>query len=228
MEVLTLSFVAALLALDTSAIFQVLVSQPLISGAILGWLGGDPELGLRIGFLMQLLWIGNLPVGAARVPESNGAAMIATILTIQLHAARDTHHETIILFVILYSLLLSYLGSDIVKLIRNWNINLVNRTLDLIEKGKTSSLGVIVITALFLLWTAMFAFIFAGVWIGYLVFSNLLEQVPIEWNLYARYVEIALLGCGVGLTIHLFRGKRFLMIISIAGAVGYVLAFFIR
>jgi mannose/fructose/N-acetylgalactosamine-specific phosphotransferase system component IIC len=228
MEILTLSLAAAILALDTSAVFQVLISQPLISGTILGWLGGSPAVGMQIGFLTQLLWMANLPVGAARVPESNGAAMIATILAIQLNAATNIHRDTIILFVIIYALILSYLGADIVRVIRTWNISLVDRILKFVENDRSSSLGIVITAAILLLGAAMFVFIFAGVWAGKLIFTQLLDQIPPDWNNYARYVQIALLGCGVGLTIHLYRENRHKMIIAAAGVVGFALSVFMH
>ncbi|MBU0742789.1 hypothetical protein KKA85_03065 [bacterium] len=53
----------ALLALDETAVAQTWLSQPLPAGILAGLLWGEPGLGLAVGLPMQLLAVGNLPVG---------------------------------------------------------------------------------------------------------------------------------------------------------------------
>ena len=52
------------LSLDTTIAFQMLISQPIFSCGILGWIFGNPALGIEIGIMMQLLWINIIPSGA--------------------------------------------------------------------------------------------------------------------------------------------------------------------
>ena len=58
-----LSLFIAFLGLDTTIAFQVMISQPIFSCPILGWLLGDPLTGMEIGAMMQLLWLNNIPAG---------------------------------------------------------------------------------------------------------------------------------------------------------------------
>ncbi len=73
-EILILATVGGLLALDATAVGQILISQPLISGPIIGLIFGDLQTGLLVGTLLQLIWIGKLPVGGAN--PSLGVALL--------------------------------------------------------------------------------------------------------------------------------------------------------
>ena len=57
-----------IVAADTAAFVQLLVSQPLVAGFVTGALWGRPEVGLEIGSILQLFACGTLPIGG-RTPE---------------------------------------------------------------------------------------------------------------------------------------------------------------
>ena len=89
MQIFALSLIGGLLVLDTTAALQILISQPLISCTFLGWLGGDIQLGLHFGLLVQLLWLSQLPVGAAKIPAGNLGSIVGVILSLQLKQERS-------------------------------------------------------------------------------------------------------------------------------------------
>jgi mannose/fructose/N-acetylgalactosamine-specific phosphotransferase system component IIC len=66
---ITLALLGGALSLDVTAALQVMLSQPVAAGCIVGLAAGDPGLGLLIGAVLQLVWIGVLPVGAAPFPD---------------------------------------------------------------------------------------------------------------------------------------------------------------
>lgn len=73
-----LALVAAcggLVALDRRSAFQAMISQPLVAVALLGVLLGDPELGLWLGALLQLLWMSSMLFGANTPPNDTLASM---------------------------------------------------------------------------------------------------------------------------------------------------------
>jgi len=59
------ALLGALLVLDETAVAQTWFSQPLPAGILAGLVWGAPELGLALGLPLQLLAVGNLPVGQA-------------------------------------------------------------------------------------------------------------------------------------------------------------------
>ena len=77
MELLRLSLVGGLLALDATSVGQFMVSRPLVAGLLTGWVVGDPTLGLVVGALLELYLLVSFPTGGARFPEGATATVVA-------------------------------------------------------------------------------------------------------------------------------------------------------
>ena len=79
-----LSFVIALVSLDQAAVGQIMVSQPVVGGWIVGLACGDPAGGLAAGAFFQVLCLTELPVGASIPPDGSLAGLIGTALFVTL------------------------------------------------------------------------------------------------------------------------------------------------
>jgi mannose/fructose/N-acetylgalactosamine-specific phosphotransferase system component IIC len=66
--------------LDLVSVPQGLLSRPLVSASVAGWLLGDLEVGLRVGAILELFALDVLPVGASRYPEYGPATTGAVLL----------------------------------------------------------------------------------------------------------------------------------------------------
>ena len=76
-EALWLGLLAGVVSLDRVAFLQTMVSRPLVTCALSGWVVGDVSLGLRCGLLLELVWLMDLPVGAWVPPDDTLAALLA-------------------------------------------------------------------------------------------------------------------------------------------------------
>ncbi|MBN1503702.1 MAG: PTS sugar transporter subunit IIC [Candidatus Eisenbacteria bacterium] len=74
-EVLLVCLAGGVCALDTTAAWQVMLSQPLVSASIAGLLTGAPATGAAVGVLLQMLWSGSIPVGARPMPDAPVASV---------------------------------------------------------------------------------------------------------------------------------------------------------
>lgn len=74
-------------ALDGTAVGQFMISRPLVSGTVAGWILGDPYAGFLVGAVLEGAHLGGLPVGGARLPEPGPAAIPAVALAIGLGGA---------------------------------------------------------------------------------------------------------------------------------------------
>ncbi|PLX86020.1 MAG: hypothetical protein C0617_02455 [Desulfuromonas sp.] len=79
--------VAVGMGIDRTAALQLMVSRPIVAAPLTGWLLGDPIVGLQVGFLVELLWIGRLPVGAAIPPDDTQVAVGGTLLAVTVGKA---------------------------------------------------------------------------------------------------------------------------------------------
>jgi fructoselysine and glucoselysine-specific PTS system IIC component len=72
------AFVGALIGLDHIAVGQFMVAQPVVGAVAVAWLVGEPLLGVWSALTFQLLWAGQLPVGAY-VPPNVAITAIAAV-----------------------------------------------------------------------------------------------------------------------------------------------------
>lgn len=115
-----LALFGAIVYLDTTAAFQFMVCQPIIACPVYGIIAGRPEVGLFFGLIFQLLWLRALPIGAARFPEGNLGALVATALATTIPPAPDGRTALVVLAVAsLAGLLTAGLGRDLTASVRH-------------------------------------------------------------------------------------------------------------
>ena len=73
------ALLAGLLGLDAVQAGQFLLSRPAFVGPLLGWLGGCPLEGARMGILLEMLYIDVIPVGGVVPPNGTAAAAVAVM-----------------------------------------------------------------------------------------------------------------------------------------------------
>jgi hypothetical protein len=81
---LLLVFLGGLLALDGTSLGQFMVSRPLVTGVLTGWLAGDPVLGLLVGGILELYFIPVFPVGGSDFPEGGPSVLVAVVAAASL------------------------------------------------------------------------------------------------------------------------------------------------
>jgi len=67
----------ALLGMDAVSWPQVMVSRPVVSATLGGWLLGDAVAGLLVGAVLEIYTLRHAPLGAARYPDTGPAGLIA-------------------------------------------------------------------------------------------------------------------------------------------------------
>lgn len=75
MSLILLTIVGALILLDKYAIGEFGISQPIISGTIIGAIFGDIKTGIFLGSCFQLIFLTCLPIGRDIPPEAQGAGV---------------------------------------------------------------------------------------------------------------------------------------------------------
>ncbi len=87
MELTLLALLGALVALDGTSVGQFMVSRPLVTGPLAGWVLGDPVLGLLVGGILELYFIPVFPVGGGDFPEGGPPAVVAVAAAAALPGA---------------------------------------------------------------------------------------------------------------------------------------------
>src|SRR6187549_2171976 len=80
-ELLVLSLLGGLLALDGTSVGQFMFSRPMVAGTLAGGLIGAPMEGFLVGALLEIYLLVSFPVGGSRFPEGGPAAVVAAAAT---------------------------------------------------------------------------------------------------------------------------------------------------
>jgi PTS system mannose-specific IIC component len=206
-ELLVIAVWGGIVSLDTTAALQGLISHPLVSCTITGLLLGNVALGLFVGIVLELLWLGELPIGAAYFAESNlGATAAAAIAVI---SAQLTGRPTVALaLALILSVVISLIGGKMVVLLRNHNgrvyqklINSDTLTIHTINKTHFQAI------ALSFLSGAVLVALCSGL-LGWLILPVLIQYLPVQADSLLEPVAPAFLGLGCGVLISLFISRK--------------------
>jgi mannose/fructose/N-acetylgalactosamine-specific phosphotransferase system component IIC len=104
-----------LVAVDGTSVGQTMISRPLVTGLLTGTLLGNPELGIGIGALLELLAIVAMPAGGARLNELSVATVVGVGVAVGLPPQGQVP------LAIGYALLAAELGGFSVDRLRHWN-----------------------------------------------------------------------------------------------------------
>ena len=113
--------------LDRTAVFQFMVSRPIVAAPLAGWLLGDPVAGLQVGILVELLWLGRLPIGAAIPPDDTQVAIGATALAVAMGRYLEIEGYAFTMLAVLTALPIGKIGQLFERLARQGNGRLLQQ-----------------------------------------------------------------------------------------------------
>ncbi|HEX9874770.1 MAG TPA: PTS sugar transporter subunit IIC [Deferrimonas sp.] len=129
------ALIAVVAGLDRTAAFQFMVSRPIVAAPLTGWLLGDAAAGLQVGALVELLWLGRLPVGAAIPPDDTQVAVGATVLAIFFSGLSPFAALPAPLVSTLVAMPLGKAGQFFDRAARHWNGRLLHRAQQALAAG---------------------------------------------------------------------------------------------
>ncbi|MFQ5441777.1 MAG: PTS sugar transporter subunit IIC [Thermodesulfobacteriota bacterium] len=78
----TAAVLGAALSIDRTAAIQAMVSRPIVTAPVIGCLLGNTGAGLAAGVVIELLLIGDLPLGSYVPVDETGLAVLVTSVTV--------------------------------------------------------------------------------------------------------------------------------------------------
>jgi PTS system mannose-specific IIC component len=126
------------LSLDITAVGQFMISRPIVVGPLAGAVLGAPGIGLAVGALVELIWIGDLPVGAHMPIDNTLLAGVATYLAAEA-VSRGADPSAAVTFALCVVLPLAALSSYAENYARRLNGRWVKRAQTQVEAGRIES-----------------------------------------------------------------------------------------
>lgn len=148
-----LAGLAGMLALDATAALQVMISQPVVAGALAGLVCGDVGTGTLIGAVLQLIWLGALPVGSAGFPDAPVGTVVAVGLASLLSKAGVDPAWSWALGVA-SGLIVGAVGRSLVAALRRFNVRLSEEASARAMSGEASGVAMAVGAGLLLRFAA--------------------------------------------------------------------------
>lgn len=134
-DLLTGAALALICGLDRIAIFQIMVSRPIVAAPVTALLLGEPLVGLQIGVMVELLWLARLPVGAAVPPDDTQVAIATSVLTVVLGRYLDAMTLEMTLVCLLVAFPLGKIGQFFEHRARLYNGCLPRLVEEAVEQG---------------------------------------------------------------------------------------------
>lgn len=120
-DYLLAGLVSMMTGLDRVALIQIMISRPLVAASLTGWVLGNPLVGMEVGMLLELLWLGRLPVGAAIPPDDTQVAVGATVLALSMGQLLALHGMPLVILSVLIAIPLGKFGQVFDRLARHVN-----------------------------------------------------------------------------------------------------------
>ncbi|MCJ7507279.1 MAG: PTS sugar transporter subunit IIC [candidate division Zixibacteria bacterium] len=220
-ETILILILAGLYSLDKTEVAQTMLSQPLVSGTLVGLILGDLFTGIKIGVVFQLIWFWVVPIGSALFPDTAVGGVIASAVAIWLKRSllsggSDFAFFLLILYIIVFSL---FSGWSII-LQRKLNFGFIQEAEVFSEKIGFRKIAQLVWLAVFLSFVRGVVFAGLGILGFYFIFLPLIKSLsflPIE---YFSLTKTVVLGFGCACIFDFFGRKANWVWIGLGGAIG--------
>jgi len=200
-----LSLLAAICSCDITMFGQFMISRPIFSGALFGYILGDMYIGLWIGMIIEMLWINELPMGSA-IPVD---LTMMTILSVVWTLISFKGVQSAAIFALVLAIPFSYLYREVDVAGRLFNTKIMHWVENGIENGKENRITLAVIYGLlfFLLRAGICYFVFFT--LGGLIYKQIYAFLPMEILFCLKKAWFYLPVFGFGVVLFNFRNIKF-------------------
>lgn len=177
LEFVPIVLLGAVLGLDVVSFPQAMISRPIVAATAAGAFIGQPERGLLIGVVLELIALDTLPFGASRYPEWGSAGVVGGAL----YAAQPTGMYGALPAAMLAALLTASISAWSMVVLRRAIAHRLTRSRDRIEDGSRDALMSLHLTGM----TLDLVRGATVTLVGMLVFSPLVRAIVVIWGTQA-------------------------------------------
>jgi len=221
-EIILVLILGGLAALDETEAYQTMLSQPLVTGLIVGFLLKDLYTGIKIGILIQLIYLWVLPMGTAILPDPATGGVVGTFGFIALLRFFPNRTDSVLFFTLTYVVVFSLFAGWTLIRQRQLNLKLIQKTDLYAKEGKISK-----IDKLFF-WGLLGSFGRGVILTGLGILGIFILVKPVMGfsaslpDHYLRGIQIPILGFGIGTMFHFFGKRKNLLWLGLGLSLGIV------
>jgi len=209
-----LSVIGAVILLDKYAFGEFGISQPLVTGAIIGALFGDVKMGIFLGAMLQLIFLGGLPIGRDIPPDGQVAGIMCSGAFFLLRITNTSGHA--LLIALLFALLAAVIGGTLDIFTRHYNNKLFH--MFLVRENQLSMYHLLGLVTAFIRGLCIFLPLFA--------LASII-MVPVQFPRMSQDLfAIICMSMGLANAVYLFVKRSTAVYAIIGGLCGLVLIVF--
>jgi len=207
-ELILIFIVGGIVALDTTAFYQSMISQPLVVCTFFGFIWGEVYTGAVLGIILEMIWLKLIPVGGFVSQQGNFGAFAASSSAIySLNHFNIVHTDTVIFIFIIFSFFISLIAASITYRIRLMNRKIIhyfeNKEINFIKK-----IEFIQITAIVLSFIINGLFLGFSFLLGVKVLGKMISILDLNLSSFAEVGIYSALGVGSGIILSMFWEKK--------------------
>lgn len=197
LSIILLCIFAALLELDTTYAFQLLLSRPIIAAPLFSLFTGDIMAGIQVGIFAELLFADVSPLGGI-IPPSG---VVASVIPLILYSLGIELYFGFFLGV-LAALLYSVLDQLIRKTRFKWLVFLEKNV-----AREPNRINGAIFGSLFSVFLMNFIFISATAWLASQLMFALFAYIPLKAHFAFKFAYMAVPWIGLAALVPMFRLK---------------------
>ncbi|MGM0441591.1 MAG: PTS sugar transporter subunit IIC [Elusimicrobiota bacterium] len=189
---------------DSTVVGQFMISRPIFSGPLIGFLTGDIISGLLIGMLMELIWITVIPMGGAIPADSTVVTVLATYFS---NSSSIPTGKSYMVFLVLMLVPVGILFKKLDILHRARNLYFVKNVEKKCKERNFSYINrATYLSAAFFIFKA-FLFLGSVMYIGQIIIPVLFSWLPglLKDSFNFLFYIIPSVGLGTSATIFIFK-----------------------
>lgn len=140
-EIVLISLVGGFISIDRTAAFQVMISRPVVTSPLIGMMLGDVMAGIQAGLIIELLWIGALPVGASVPPDETIVSILVPAFAIWQKRITGQEGLDALALAMVLTIPLAILAQRLDSRIREKNIASAHAADSFAEEGNIEEVG---------------------------------------------------------------------------------------
>ena len=140
LDALAASVAGSILCLDRICL-QMMISRPVVTGVIIGWLLQDPYAGLITGAMVELLWVDRSQIGVSIPPNDTLASVTITAATIFCGRSIGSTPQDLMALAVLLLIPVGLLGRQMDVMIAQANERLSMKALDDAARGDAGAVS---------------------------------------------------------------------------------------
>ncbi len=206
--VIIIGLIGGIVAVDTTAGWQIMINQPLVTCPVIGLIFGQFEAGVSIGVLLELPWLINIPSGGKHGSEANLGAVVAAGMMVYFVDHNFNTINIIIILCLVYSLLISKAGGFLVDYVRKQNLMLMHQADQAAEKGNLTKISQLNIIGLLHSFFMGFILTVIGFSLGLVILKPIIGWIHPDFDYAFGLAKYAVFGVGFGTVATIFVNKN--------------------